>query len=295
MKIAVIGSDRVPTKPGTDSGLANDLWEIADGLARHGHVVTLFGAPGSELMRGWVRGHPVDWAQEPCAFEAYLDGSHTHALSKAQPDWPVVNRLGDSECTYQPPNGLVDSMYMQGKFPGARRVRKGMALERIPFCPTGNGYLAFFARVHPLKGYETAVEAAALAKRPLRLAGEWLGAPIPGHVGVLQGEARWAFLGHADALLYPSVADASPRAILEAAACGVPTITLDRDGAREHVTEGISGYVCGNAQEMAEWVVAARQLDRHLIRAWAMDCWRLEPAIRAVEETLVAVANGERW
>lgn len=48
----------------------------------------------------------------------------------------------------------------------------------------------------------------------------------------------------ADCVVLPSYREGTPRALLEAAACGRPIITTDAAGCRETVIDGHSGYLC---------------------------------------------------
>lgn len=298
MKIAVLSNVRTPTRADTVYGLGNSMWALADGLARRGHAVTLFAGEGSRFPRGEL---VVDVQEagriRDGGFGAYLDGSHSHALSREHPDWPVVNRIGDRECNYPAPNAVVESAWMKSKYDKARLVKKGVDVETIPFTPEPRiGYLAYFGLLHPHKGYKRAQQVADMVQQQLRLAGQWGGdEEIEGHAGILTGDVRWEFLGQAQALLHPSIHDAAPRAILEAAACGTPALVLDGDGAMDHVEHCVSGYVVGDLVEMAEAVYDVCFLDRKKVREWVVERHGLEQWVAAVEGLLQAAADGERW
>lgn len=76
-----------------------------------------------------------------------------------------------------------------------------------------------------------------------------------------------AWLGAADVLLYPSIADTAPLAVMEALACGVPVVAFRVGGIPDQILEGVSGFLVepGNAGALAE---AAGKLlsDRVLLR-----------------------------
>ncbi|MEW6512822.1 MAG: glycosyltransferase family 4 protein [Pseudomonadota bacterium] len=51
------------------------------------------------------------------------------------------------------------------------------------------------------------------------------------------------YFAAADGFVLPSAYDPCPNAVLEAMACGLPTIVSSRSGAREWITEGVNGFV----------------------------------------------------
>lgn len=48
----------------------------------------------------------------------------------------------------------------------------------------------------------------------------------------------------ADVIVLPSYREGTPRALLEAAAMGIPSVTTDAPGCREVVDDGVTGYLC---------------------------------------------------
>ena len=53
-----------------------------------------------------------------------------------------------------------------------------------------------------------------------------------------------AALASADAFLFPSDTDSAGNVVLEAQACGLPTIVSDRGGPHEYIQPGVTGIVC---------------------------------------------------
>lgn len=202
----------------------------------------------------------------------------------------MVNRIGDRECTYQPPRAVVASVYMQHYYPAARIIPAGIDVNAIRYRGDDPGaYLAMLAQNVAHKGLAVAQQVAERTHLALMAHGD-------GHeAGPVTGEDRWRHLGGAWALLYPSTRDAAPRAPLEAAACGTPTICLDGDGTQEHAEHGVSGFVCADADEMVEAVGDVRYLDRAQIRAWVADAHPLARMVGAYEAALQAAADGEVW
>lgn len=287
MRLAVLSDERAHTGPTATGGLGRSLYEIASGLVRRGHEVTLYATPGSRFDRGTLQtGGFV--AREACDYDAVLDGTHGHRLAAHRPDWPVVHRLGDREYHGHAPNAVVATNYMRRRFENARIVPTGIQ-ERPVLGGERASHLLFMALNVPHKGGDMAQAVGALAGRDVVFYG-------PGWPnGTVQGAAWQAQMETADALLYPSTIDAAPRTPLEAAMMGTPTLCLDRDGAQEHVAHCVSGFVCADAAEMADAVPDVALLDRRAMRAWALATHGYARMIDGYEAALYAVADGERW
>lgn len=70
-----------------------------------------------------------------------------------------------------------------------------------------------------------------------------------------------SLLRNVDLVVFPSHREGCPRALLEAAACGLPIVTTDVPGCREVVTNGVDGVLvpAGEPIALANAVVALRQ------------------------------------
>ena len=284
MNLAVISDTRRPTGPDGHHGLGRSLYDIAAGLVQRGHAVTLYAGNGSTFEPGELRiyegeGAPTFGEQ----YDAYLDGTHVHALSQEHPDWPVVNRIGDLECQYMPPNVVVAVSSMKRRYPTGRVIATGINVDCIPFYSTPKEYTIFLGEQIPRKGWPWVLDIAKLTDRPLAVGQN------------LTGIEKWNALGNASVLLHPSIEDAAPRLPLEAAACGVPTLCLSVSGTRDHVAEGITGFVCESFEEMADKVPAAAALDRTTIRKWVVACHGAHQMAEAYDDALTSVAMGKRW
>lgn len=53
-----------------------------------------------------------------------------------------------------------------------------------------------------------------------------------------------SFFGQVDVMAFPSGREGLPNAVLEAAACGIPTVGWDVTGVRDAVRHGVTGYLC---------------------------------------------------
>lgn len=283
IRIGILGETRMPVLPYGPGGLGRATHEIATALAKRGRDVTLY-APGGSVFEGDMRFHfdvnITDW-------DVLLDYSHDHALSRQYPGEPILNLIGDRECPYTPPNAIVESVFMQGHYPGARIVKAGIGVSEIPYNETPEDYLIFM-------GLNIGHKQPHVAQEVARNAGKILYTVGPGFNEVDEA-TKWKLLGGAAAILCPYTIDASPRAPLEAAACGTPTICLDGDGTRDHVVDGMTGFVCKDAAEMTERVKDLGDLKRGNIRLWVKQNHDIDVTIVELEKLLFDVAGCTRW
>jgi glycosyltransferase involved in cell wall biosynthesis len=73
-------------------------------------------------------------------------------------------------------------------------------------------------------------------------------------VGPKFGVEKYKIISECTALIYPSVRDAQPIAILEAMALGIPTISYDIGAISDLIVDGVTGYLveAGNFQDIAK-------------------------------------------
>jgi glycosyltransferase involved in cell wall biosynthesis len=144
------------------------------------------------------------------------------------------------------------------------------------------GYLAFLGRISPEKRPDRAIEIAKRLNRPLKIAAKvdavdkvyfeteiepLLGHPLIEFVGEIGDADKSAFLGGADALLFP-IAWPEPFGLvmIEAMACGTPVVAFDCGSTREVIEHGVTGFLVDNIEAACEAVEAATGLDRRDIR-----------------------------
>lgn len=292
LKIALISDAVHPTMPDGGHGLGMSAHAAARGLAERGHDVTLYAKEGSLFLQGVLMPYRSERllaeqlsSVDSAPYDVWFDFSHWHLLSKEKPDWPILNRIGDLECDWTPPNSIVTTPHMCEQYPGAKMVKMGIKINEIPFTPepSAPNYLVFMSRLHEAKGYHEARAAAFWADTPLRI-GQGL-----------KGQAKWDLLGGALGLLHPTKKDAGPRLPLEAAAAGCPTIVINRTGAPYHVQHCVSGFICKDDAEMRDAISDLHLLDRRAMREWVIDTHPFERMIDGYEQHLIAVADGERW
>jgi glycosyltransferase involved in cell wall biosynthesis len=169
----------------------------------------------------------------------------------------------------------------------ASTVHHGLPSELLPFQsnPRG-GYLAFLGRISPEKGPDRAIEIAAKAGLPLKIAAkidkvdlaywhERIEPMIKAHanvefVGEINEAQKARFLGNARALLFP-IAWPEPFGLvmIEAMSCGTPVIALRQGSVPEIVDHGVSGFIVDDVDAA---VRAARSVEM-LSRAKTRKCF----------------------
>jgi glycosyltransferase involved in cell wall biosynthesis len=102
-----------------------------------------------------------------------------------------------------------------------------------------------------------------------------------------------------DVAVLTSLWEGLPRALVQAAACGVPAVTFEVEGAREVVKDGVNGYVVPSkdVDQLADRVI---NLLAHPDRARAMgmagsalvhDAWTIESMVRDITAVYEALAS----
>lgn len=163
-------------------------------------------------------------------------------------------------------------------------VHHGMPGELYTFSPKSQGYLAFLGRISPEKRPDRAIEIAARLGKPLKMAAKVDAAdkaywettikpmidanPLVEFVGEIGDDQKSAFLGGAEALLFPiDWPEPFGLVMIEAMACGTPVVAFACGSTPEIIEDGATGFL---VRSMDEAVAAARQassLDRDAIRA----------------------------
>src|ERR1700741_4674092 len=150
----------------------------------------------------------------------------------------------------------------------------------------GNGkgnYLAFLGRISPEKGVHRAIEIAKHLNMPLKIAAKvdpadrlyyereikaLLDPPNVEFVGEINDQQKAAFLGDAYAYLFPiDWPEPFGLTMIEAMACGTPTIAFNCGSVPEVITNGVSGFVVDTVEEAVNAVRQAARFDRTVCRA----------------------------
>jgi glycosyltransferase involved in cell wall biosynthesis len=165
----------------------------------------------------------------------------------------------------------------------AGTVHHGLPLDLHTPVERPGEHLAFLGRMSPEKGAETAIEIAARAGLPIRLAGKideadasyceqrlrpLFAAPGVAYVGEIGGAAKDEFLGAARALLFPiDWPEPFGLVMIEAMACGTPVVAFRRGSVPEVIDDGVTGFVVDTIDDAVAAVGACGSLDRRRIRA----------------------------
>jgi glycosyltransferase involved in cell wall biosynthesis len=153
-------------------------------------------------------------------------------------------------------------------------VYHGLPPDLFRFHERPGDYLAFLGRISPEKRVDRAIEIGRRAGVPVRIAAKLdkndrdyfkdvieplFAQPGVEYVGEVGGKAKEAFLGNAKALLFPiDWPEPFGLVMIEAMACGVPTIAWRRGSVPEVIDEGVSGFI---VESIDEAVRAVGQLD----------------------------------
>ncbi len=185
----------------------------------------------------------------------------------------------------------------------AGMVHHGLPRDLLPFNPAPRGgYLAFLGRISPEKRPDRAIEIAARAGRPLKIAAKvdrvdqayWEerirpmvdGAPNVEFIGEIDERQKARFLGDATALLFPiDWCEPFGMVMIEAMACGTPVIAFRCGSTPEIIDDGYSGYLVESVEQA---VAAVRRLDR-LDRRVARTCFERRFTIERVADDYLSI------
>jgi glycosyltransferase involved in cell wall biosynthesis len=214
-----------------------------------------------------------------------LDLKDLEAVYRRWPQFPLVS-ISDNQ---REPLAFANWM---------ATVPHGMSADLYDFHPQSQGYLAFLGRISPEKRPDRAIAIAKAAGKRLKIAAKvdpvdrtyfedqiepLLDFDQVEFVGEIGDAQKSAFLGGADALLFPiDWPEPFGLVMIEAMACGTPVIAYDCGSAPEVVEDGLTGFIVHDLAEAVDAVGRARRLDRAAIRA-------------RFEERFSAIAMAERY
>ncbi len=155
-------------------------------------------------------------------------------------------------------------------------IHHGIDLKHFTFRETPEDYLLFFGRMHPDKGASDAIEIARAAGLSLIMAGliqdesyfstriepRIDGAQVK-YVGCVEPAERDRLLGGARALLHPIYfSEPFGLSVVEAMACGTPTIAYARGSMPEIIRHGETGFLAADVQEAVHAVAHLDEISR---------------------------------
>ncbi len=157
-------------------------------------------------------------------------------------------------------------------------VYHGLPANSIRFHPGPGKYLAFLGRISPEKRPDRAIEIAKRCGIPLKIAAKidradkeyyesrvkpMLDCPLVEFVGEISDREKSDFLGNAIASLFP-IDWPEPFGInmIEAMACGTPTIAFPGGSVPEIITDGVSGFIVNSIEEAVDAIHRIPQICR---------------------------------
>jgi len=273
MRVALVHHARFPVRGygGTERVVA---W-LARGLAELGHEVVLLAAPGSRLPS--ARLVPIDArAASRGLFDvrpflpAGLDIVHAHQELAPLDDVPHVWTLHGNAASQPPARNTIflsaDHAHRHG---GAAFVHNGLDPEELSFRRGKGDYDLFIGRMHSVKGWQWAVEAARRTRRRLIVAGGWRPVlnPRVRFVGMVDGQRKAELLAGARLLWMPAQwHEPFGLTLVEALASGTPVLGTRR-GALPEIVSPETGYLGDTLEELIAAIPAVERLDPDACRA----------------------------
>lgn len=318
MRIAMVSTPFVQVPPRDYGGTELVVYELVEGLIDRGHDVTLY-ATGDSGTRARLRAlyRRPQWPPDPLADLNHVsfamgeiarggfDLVHVHsaaalafrrlvrlpmvytlhhkrvrAMSEYYSHFPDVDFVAISGDQARRESGVRDcAVIHHGIDPGAYRWRR-----------KADGYVCFVGRFAPEKGLPAAIDAAALARVPISVAGNVhppdgdhfrseieprLAGRHVRHLGPVGPSVKIPLLEKSRALLAPIGWDEPFGLILiEAMLSGCPVLAYARGSVPELIEHGVTGFIVRSVEEMAELIRpggAVERLDRRRIRELAVD------------------------
>ncbi|MDQ3126250.1 MAG: glycosyltransferase family 4 protein [Pseudomonadota bacterium] len=163
-------------------------------------------------------------------------------------------------------------------------VHHGMPGETYKFSHKAQGYLAFLGRISPEKRPDRAIEIATALNKPLKMAAKvdaadkvyWEtvikpmvdASPLVEFIGEIGDHQKSAFLGGAEALLFPiDWPEPFGLVMIEAMACGTPVVAFRCGSTPEIIEDGETGFLVDTLEQAIAAAGRAHLLDRAAIRA----------------------------
>ena len=191
----------------------------------------------------------------------------------------------------------------------AATIHHGIRIDDFPFHAAGGPDLLFFGRIHPDKGAAEAIRAAAATGHRLVMAGivqdedyhrrevaPFIDGDRVTHVGVVGGSRRAEVLGGAKALLHLiDFEEPFGLSVVEAMACGTPTIAYRRGSMPELIEDGVTGFLVDDLEGAIAAIQRIPEIDRATCRRMAVERFgvdRMAEEYLAVYERVLSRSSG---
>jgi len=259
MHIALLVNARVPVAG--YGGTERVVTWLGRALLEQGHKVSLIASPGSTLPGATVieASHRAlqerDFDVTPL-LPAGVEVLHSHRQLWVASPVPTVWTLHGNPPpgTLLPANTIFVSANHAQRYGHTAYVHNGLDLAEYRFRETKGDYDLFLGRLHSVKGYRWAVEAARRTGRRLVLAGGWRPSFRRGisYVGRVQGERKEDLLAGARCLWMPARWDEPfGLTLIEALASGTPVIGTRRGSLPEIVSPEV-GFLGDTVDELVD-------------------------------------------
>jgi glycosyltransferase involved in cell wall biosynthesis len=145
------------------------------------------------------------------------------------------------------------------------------------------GYFAFLGRISPEKGLDRAVAISKALGVPLKVAAKvdradveyyeqeirhLLDDPLVEFIGEIGEDDKTEFLGNARALLFPiDWPEPFGLVMIEAMACGTPTVAFRRGSVGEIIEDGVNGFIVDDMDAAVAAAARVGEIDRRTCRA----------------------------
>ncbi|HKP30594.1 MAG TPA: glycosyltransferase [Gemmatimonadales bacterium] len=272
MKVALVHHARLPVRGygGTERVV---VW-LARGLLELGHEVTLLSAPGSAVPG--VKQVPIPAKQASRAgFDARsfipkgIDVVHAHQeIADPGVPWCWTMHGNAREGHILPPNTIGLSADHARRHRLAYWVHNGLDPDEHVFLGKKKDFDLFLGRLHSVKGWQWAVEAARRAERKMVIAGGWR--PVVSRwvrfAGSVEGQKKAALLSEARILWAPAQWD-EPFGLtsIEALASGTPVLGTRRGALPEIVTPE-TGATGETLEELLQLIPGVEKCDPEACR-----------------------------
>lgn len=274
MHIALVANARVPVAG--YGGTERVVTWLGRALLEQGHRVTLIASPGSSMPGARVveAGHRAlqehDFDVAPF-LPPGVDVVHSHRQLWVAPPVPMLWTLhGNPPAgTILPDNTVFVSANHAQRYGHSTYVHNGLDPAEYRWRGVKADYDLFLGRLHSVKGYRWAIEAARRTRRRLIIAGGWRPSLRRGisYVGLVAGERKTELLAGARCLWMPALWDEPfGLTLIEAMASGTPVIGTHRGSLPEVVTPDV-GFLGDSVEELVGFAARVGEIAPEACRA----------------------------
>jgi len=185
------------------------------------------------------------------------------------------------------------------KIPYFTYIYNGLPAEKFPFSEKTEGYISFIGKFSKSKQPHLALQTAMSLNKNIVIGArldrygkeyfdkkckQYMDSPLVDFRGEVTEEEKKEIFKFAEVNLHPvSFDEPFGLSVVEAGLCGTPTIAFDKGSMRELITDGVSGYIVKNVEEMIAFYPKALRLDRKKVRAHFMKFNQKEMARKYAE------------